>query len=275
MKFLATLVGGLMFCSIASARSYAYDDPTLPSMPDAPSKQPSRQKTKPSTPVLSSPPSSILTIRNGDNPLVKNGMPCIEEICLHDEPQDLDLIVWKGEQAGVQKRSFVEAIMLGDRILAVDNVGLRSLSQIKGACQALPTFSGSYTTKNGDNVSVRFQSVVSPDGTRQKYIVTRIERGIKGSNSLNNQQIEDLDSQTMQKYPAHYYNIYKSSKLDFPAGSVRLLAGGTGDASLQFNSPAVTSHFHKFKDGFTLSKFTNPQIFYNFPGCGSERKIKL
>lgn len=69
MRFLSVLAASSIFCSIGSARSYAYDDPTVPSILEPSSQQPSKgKKNQPSNAAPASPPLSTPTTAGSETP---------------------------------------------------------------------------------------------------------------------------------------------------------------------------------------------------------------
>lgn len=217
--------------------------------------------------------SSIILPGRADNPPVKNGNPCIEELCINDEVKSIVNIKWKKVPVNnVDYTSSLKAV--GDpnavkvfsrywNIGRIDGTGLQALSKIKGFCQMpmdLTSLTGEYTNKKGQQVTVSFLAVPSDDGKSQKFIVTDIFKMVQ-KEKVTDVQYEDLATQAK----ARYHSFYNSSGLTrYPNVSII-------NNSMRGVTVHITSQFGKVPDGVAI----NPSKFQYFPGCGGERKIKL
>jgi hypothetical protein len=161
--------------------------------------------------------SNIILPGWADNPVAKNGNPCIEELCINDEVKSLINLKWK--KVPVSNSDYTSSLgAVGDpnavRIFSrywsigrVDSVGLQALSKIKGFCRQpiLPevNLKGEYINKKGQPVVVNFNVVPSPDGKSQKFIVTNISKVIQRAN-VTPEQEQDLAAQAQEKYKSYY-----------------------------------------------------------------------
>ena len=285
MRFLSLLAVSSILCSIASARSYAYDDPTLPSTPEpssltqpsqvktqpsttAPStQQPSKRKAQPST-VAPSSPSSTLTRRNGDNPPVKNGMPCIEEICLGDDVKTLIGLSWTPTPASrlnsVNNENSVGVNIVGDPkaletfsryggsggYAYLDRTGVAALAKIEGFCRSTrKVISAEYLNKKGLNVQVFFDIQPSPDGIGQKLIVGKIVKQLYAGN-VTNEQAQDIERQVRQKYGDAY--------------GYKTIDGYITEGSSSVNAYGTSLHL-----GLQIKEY--PSMMMRLRGCGDSK----
>ena len=212
-----------------------------------------------------------------DNPAIKDGNPCIEEICINDEVKNLPRLNWR--KVAIPRESYESqlkaignpsSVKLFSRYWAVgrvDGIGLQALSKVKGFCtnsiKTSPQLAGEYSNKEGKPVLVSFSVVPSEDGKSQKFVVTRILKFIfKGK--LTPEQYDDLTKQAEEKYGSLVKQPNKSPR--YPNVSINSALGD--GAFLQ-----IESQFDQLNppDGVPI----NPSKFQYFPGCGGDRKIKL
>jgi hypothetical protein len=210
-----------------------------------------------------------------DNPAIKDGNPCIEEICINDEVKNLINIKWKKVTVANVNYSLPFKVV-GDpnatntfirylNVGSIDGIGLKALSKIKGFCDnpmgSVTSLGGSYINKKGQPVLVYFSAVPSADGKSQKFIATGINKVIDRA-SVTPEQEQDLAAQAQEKYKSYYQKPFSGH---YPNVNLSTVSG----------SPVlrIESQFGKLNlpDGVPI----NPSKFQYFPGCGGDRKIKL
>jgi hypothetical protein len=142
-----------------------------------------------------------------DNPPIRDGMPCVEEVCLGDDAAALQHLQWKAAivpgthtpltEAGVSDHHLerLRAVLRGDlgarRAVApywithqVDRVGLGALSRIRAVCE-YPGLShrlrGTYLSRQGFRTVVSFEPVASDDASTLNFVVASIHQYVDGS----------------------------------------------------------------------------------------------
>jgi hypothetical protein len=211
-----------------------------------------------------------------ENPPIKDGRPCIEEICINDEVKNLPRLNWKkvpvdkGNYSpalkAVGEPSAVETFLRYRNIGWIDSIGLQALSRIKGFCQ-MPIensfgLQGEYTNKKGQLITVSFAIVPSEDSKSQKFIVTNIFKRIQ-KEEVTGIQYKDLAIQAKARYQSYYYGDSAKSP-QYP--NVSLINNSMRGVTLH-----ITSQFGKIPDGIVI----DPSKFQYFPGCGGDKKITL
>jgi hypothetical protein len=264
---------------------------------------------EPSSVKPSSTQTSMEKRQAGDNPPVKNGNPCIEELCINDEIKDLGHINWKSVPIIGRAKFATEFVMavgdprkgdqfstiraIGDpkaiatfsqyRYLGkIDSVGLQAMSKIQGFCKkpidGSTSLKGEYINKKGQKVTVDFYAIPSSDAKQQKFIVVKIDKMISEKRNLTYEQLDDLRDRAKQKYQDTYQDKPSLTRLTpnlykikthFPSVSV---GSGFGYTYL-----TLTSQFKygEYMPGLIDSKVLNPTTFMYFPGCGADEKIKI
>lgn len=211
-----------------------------------------------------------------ENSPSKNGNPCIEEICINDDIKSIPPLNWRKVRVSNEDGSqFLQAI--GDRaaiktysrywlVRQIDGVGVAALAKIKGFCKnpledSTMAISGVYTNKKGMPVLVVFHVVPSEDAKSQKIIVARIEKAISMEKTTP-EQTNDLENQAKARYPDYYPKSAGSSQYPMVVVS----------DSLGYPTITLTSQYTQIlTPGITI----NPTKFKYFPGCGSEKRMKL
>lgn len=212
-----------------------------------------------------------------ENPPVKNGNPCIEEICINDDIKSIPPLNWRKVQVPNEDGSqFLKAI--GDRAAIktysrywlakqIDGTAVAALAKIDGFCKnpledSPMIMSGVYINKKSLPVLVAFRIVPAEDGKSQKIIVARIEKVISREKITTPEQLEDLVSQAKVKYTDYYPKSYGSEQ--YP----RVVVGeNSGIPTL-----SMTSQYTQILvPGVSI----DPTKFKYFPGCGSEKRLKL
>lgn len=209
-----------------------------------------------------------------ENPAVKNGNPCVEEMCINDEPKDLLQLKWKPVPvAKTTYESYVKAI--GDPAAAkifsrywavqkIDGAGLQALSKLKGFCenpvQGRGGIDAEYTNSKGQPVMVSFLIVPSEDGKSQKFVATNILKFI-ARGDFTPEQYADLNQQAKAQYQKYYQ---REGYSQYPNVSIT----GNGGAFLH-----IKSQYGQMDppNGIVV----DPSKFKYFPGCGADKKLKL
>ena len=209
-----------------------------------------------------------------ENPAVKNGNPCIEEMCINDEPKDLLKLKWKPVPvAKTTYESYVKAI--GDPAAAkifsrywavqrIDAAGLQALSKLKGFCenpvQGRGGLAAEYTNQKGEPVLVNFSVVPSEDGKSQRFVATKILKFI-AKGDFTSEQYADLNQQAKAQYQQYYQ---KEGYSQYPNVSIT----GNGGAFLH-----IKSQYGQLDppNGIPI----DISKFQYFPGCGADKKLKL
>ena len=142
-----------------------------------------------------------------DNPPVRNGMPCVEEVCVGDDAMALQHVQWQTAVipgtdtpltgAGVSDHHLerLRLVLRGDRgarravapywiTHQVDGVGLGALSRIRAVCE-YPGLShrlrGTYLSRQGFRTVVSFEPVASDDASTLRFVVASIHQYVDGS----------------------------------------------------------------------------------------------
>ena len=135
-------------------------------------------------------------------PVLKDGMPCTDQVCLGDDILQLRHIRWHpvvhpatGEelaQARVSQATLdrvklalradepdIEAVAPYWYLREFDESGLQALASLRAVCGVLgfaDRLKAAYTGATGDLIEVRFEPVAAPDGLSQAFRVMEIRR---------------------------------------------------------------------------------------------------
>jgi hypothetical protein len=198
-----------------------------------------------------------------DNPAIKNGNPCIEDVCINDELKDLGHIKWENLRINKERSREVKAIgnpaaikSLGYYFASgyLDAKGIKELNKIKGFCKKPYELNALYTDKKGRDVVVTFDFLPTKDRKSQKFFVRQISQKLFNQ-TVTREQLENLEDQIKIKYPGFHGN-YDRNK---PSVSVGI--------ELTYTSLLINSQY--FSDGFSSDEYRK------FPGCGGDVQIKL
>lgn len=137
-----------------------------------------------------------------DNPPVKQGMPCVDEVCVGDDANALKHVPWQAAlvpgtrtplaDAGVSETDLkrLRSVLRGGRgarqavapywiTQQIDGVGLGALSRIRAVCE-YPGLShrlkGTYLNRQGFRTVVSFEPVASDDGRSLNFVVASIHQ---------------------------------------------------------------------------------------------------
>jgi hypothetical protein len=198
-----------------------------------------------------------------DNPAIKNGNPCIEDVCINDELKDLGHIKWEDVIVSQEKSREFKAIGNPSSIKKmgyyfvrryIDSKGIKELNKIKGFCNRPYKLNGIYEDKKGRDVVVTFDFLPTNNGKTQKFFVSQISQKLFNQ-TVTREQLENLEDQIKIKYPGFHGN-YDRNK---PSVSVGI--------ELTYTSLLINSQY--FSDGFSNEEYQK------FPGCGGDVQIKL
>lgn len=150
---------------------------------------------------------SFARIAWAGNPPIRDGMPCVEEVCVGDDAMALQHVLWQPAvipgtdipltMARVSDRYLerLRTVLRGDRgarravapywiTHQVDGVGLRLLSGIHAVCE-YPGVShrlrGTFLSREGFRTVVGFDPVASDDGKTHRFAVASILQYVGGS----------------------------------------------------------------------------------------------
>jgi hypothetical protein len=214
---------------------------------------------------------------NSNNAITSQKYPCIEDVCIGDELKNLTHINWQPakfnsilmRQIDTQKslkavgdpRSIKDFKPYWYNFL-IDTKGAKILSNIKGFCQVNQGMSGIYLDKSGRKVRIGFLPQLSNDGQSQTLVVTSISQHIAFFKDTSKSQVQDLQSQIKQKYPAYYQSGNQSE--------------ASVDLTLTADPIAVYSLFITSRPlGQKAIRTMRENDFLNFPGCPKDPRIKL
>jgi hypothetical protein len=193
------------------------------------------------------------------NPASKNGNPCIDDICIHDRPEDLKNIKWESVRLTGRKNSFYRgignpaAVELIRQYLAtgsIDAKGLAAISKVNGFCGKNSSLVARYIDKKGRPVGVEFEFVPVDGGKQQKFMVTKVGLKLTNELSLTEEQNRNLAEQIEQKYVG--FPIMVSLKRDRSA--VYLTSFG-------YRHLVLESQFHDIKT------YSMDSPYEKLPGC--------
>ena len=140
-----------------------------------------------------------------DNSPVKNGWPCLREVCLGDDISKLKGIKWEA----VDTRGAVR-LNIGrewnDRVIAVpyvkkmvtpyialrafDGKAIAALSQAAVCDDRFLFLTGKYKSRSGQETEVAIEPFPSEDGSSQRFLVTHVRRIFSGN--FTEEQMNDL-----------------------------------------------------------------------------------
>lgn len=135
-------------------------------------------------------------------PVIKDGMPCADQVCLGDDMLQLRQLPWRrvvhpvtgeglaGARVSDEVLGRVKLALRGDQrdiealapywyLREFDATGLEALASLRAVCGVLgfaDRLKASYTGATGDLIEVGFEPVASPDGLTQVFRVVEIRR---------------------------------------------------------------------------------------------------
>ena len=147
---------------------------------------------------------------------VKNGMPCVAEICLGDGITELQKVKWDKVKKETVNKSLLEYVNTNFRgnlkastpylrrgfsgnTGVFDNQALANLDAVMADCvtQSYTLLSGSFTSKAGNPTEVVIRLVPSQDNLTQKWTVVVIRRTYK---TQSGQQSNEVIGQLKDRY---------------------------------------------------------------------------
>lgn len=202
---------------------------------------------------------------------VKNGMPCVAEICLGDGIAELRKVKWdkvnKAPPAYVKldfaelEKNFrgnltssapylISTELSGSRVY-FDNQALPNLEKVVANCGfKTPSFSGTFTTQSGNPTTVGIALIPSSDNSEQKWMVVGISRHFP--NAISSQQHQEINDQLNARYGAFNY-----SRVPQEFGQPQFVGNGGLGLSLYLLYPDITERLRLH------------------PLCGGSSKVKV
>jgi hypothetical protein len=162
---------------------------------------------------------SIVTQAIASERYEKNRMPCVAEVCIQDNIQELTNINWipvdkelrnvpnKNQNKGWKAIGDSKALQNLLPYLSggiIDKKGIKLLPQIKGFCtmpRFNPIFLAHYIGKDGKHVQVTFSLLPSSDQKSQKIVVSEIKKLISNT-EISPSQTESLFAEAEKRYPS-------------------------------------------------------------------------
>lgn len=206
---------------------------------------------------------------------IKNGMPCVKEICLGDGLDELRKITWdkvvpasaldiKNGMASLEENyrgNLIEsAAYLVGGTHSFDNQALSKLGEVIAACHEPSTLTGTFTTQSGNPTDVEIDLIPSLDNSEQKWTVVSIRRHLPRAESKK--QYEEIRAQLDARYGAFdYIKMAMQKKKDGDAQYIGDLRDGSGFGlgfKLEMLWPNVTKERYRFH-----------------PACGAIKKINI
>ena len=200
-----------------------------------------------------------------DNPAIRDGMPCVEEVCVGDDAKELRHLRWKTamipgtdtplSQAGVSDHYLqrLRTVLRGDRgarravapywvTRQVDGAGMAALSGIRAVCE-YPGLShrlrGTYFSRDGFRTVVSLEPIASDDGRAQRFVVASIHQYVDGSPT--SARLKSIGEQFAVRYAGlpMYASATKAAAAWIPAATrgphLRLLAPFGDSMKLEAN----------------------------------------
>lgn len=221
-------------------------------------------------------------------PIQKNGLPCVKEICLGDGLPELNKIKWiraqssRGFMWGYPMNKldglFADAPVAKDDLqwkwtfpflkgneqdvrkavpyiftMRFDGTGLPLIGKIEAICQGSPRLIGRYESESGHPTVVGITMLPSTDGLTQSWVVTSINRFFPGN----------ITQEQSQELRASIYATYA----DFRSGRQGAFVG----EYIPRDGP-----YEMILGGHPLDNGINAARFINHPSCGAVKgKIQL
>jgi hypothetical protein len=180
-----------------------------------------------------------------DNPTIRSGIPCIEEICLGDNILKLGKIKWQPvrqltpselDMLAKEPDPYRGNVMVGNSIAiksmfpylisrSIDRQGIKILSGIKGFCnidprlETSPIFSGEYIGRTGLPVIVGFVILISPDKKTQRIVVGGIFKQIFDRQD-GRPSVAVVEDEIKRSYPGIGYSAFQRHPSGFSASYI-------------------------------------------------------
>lgn len=169
-----------------------------------------------------------------DNPSIKNGMPCVAEVCAGDYLKNLGNIQW----ISVDKKRLAK--VLNTKFCEVQRLDL------------------SYISKTAKKVDVKVELYPLNDGKSQEFVVTSIATTLPNTSRLSADQFNQIRTDVARKYGSlNISRIYR----------------GTGDpgsqVSMSLNMYGNQQIFLEFSNGLNFAD--TDKLFSKYPGCAKPK----
>lgn len=175
--------------------------------------------------------SSISTANADQNTYEKNGMPCMDEVCLGDSLEELSKVnfdtatmMGKGTPpVSSYKPRQNEIDMLSSKYKGnikpistylsrsqFDNKTIQGLAEITATCTLGANLDGTFTSKGGNPTQVKISLLPTSDTSKQAWIVTGIYRSYLSAKS--EEQRKEVHTEMDARYNKYTKGMTKSGK---------------------------------------------------------------
>jgi hypothetical protein len=155
---------------------------------------------------------------------VKNGLPCVAEICLGDGLAELSKVQWDRVKIGKASEAYVKLLRAqfrGDLVQAAtflghsqfDSTALSPLSRVTADCGRLArNLTGTYTTQSGNptHVDIALIPRSKTDPSKHQWTVVSISRRYPAA--VSNEQRKQIEAQLAERYGAFDFLKRKNPK---------------------------------------------------------------
>jgi hypothetical protein len=220
-----------------------------------------------------------------DNEFSKNGMPCLDGICIGDDITQIRSVNWTAQHP-IMKRplrtlttpevDLVKAYLFGPdaaikKVAAALNISnfdasaIAALAQVETACNVFQLSIGNsanFISESGHVTSVFFQPTANKEGTGQTYRVNMIIRQFEGIKSQT--QANQLEEALNRGYApiVNTHALSYSKQALYPTVTIKSSIVGPGKPTVILMEPA--------QDGFN-----RPELLKLNPKCGGAKPVKL
>lgn len=218
-----------------------------------------------------------------ENPSVRNGMPCLKEVCVGDGALSLKVIRWENVVGLFDKKPVrnkkpdqwvidrLNGALRGEKAsivrlapywgrgwkVDIDEYALQQLRGIRAFCEPV-TFSLSYRSESGYLTSLLVKTVPTESLKEHKLVVSSIVR--EYPRELSELQYKQLDDEIKNKYQSVIDRT--QSENNSPAVDLGFSPSGAPALTLSIGTPSDL-----FRDRNDLLKM--------HPECGGEKLIKM
>ncbi|MDO8292340.1 MAG: hypothetical protein Q7T29_05700 [Gallionella sp.] len=219
----------------------------------------------------------------GDNPPVRDGMPCLKEICVGDDVLSLKDIQWENVVGTLNKKLIrnkkpdqpnidrANSTLRGDKMaisrlasywewswkIGIDNYAMQQLRVVRAFCEPV-TFSLRYRSESGYITSLLVEPVPTESLKEHRLVVTMINR--EYPSGISEVQYEKLANEIKGKYMV--VNDRAQSERNSPSAHLGFSPSGAPALTLSIGTPSDL-----FRDRNDLLKM--------HPECGGEKLIKM
>jgi hypothetical protein len=155
---------------------------------------------------------------------VRNGLPCVAEICLGDGLAELSKVQWDRVKVDKVSEGYMKLLrdqFRGDLVQAApflrhnffDSAALSPLSRVTADCGGSASdLTGTYTTQSGNPTTVRIALIPrsKTDTSKHQWTVISISRSYPAA--VSNKQKEQIEAQLAERYRAFDHFKLKAPK---------------------------------------------------------------